>query len=1244
MTKYQTMKKVAMAAIVANVVASSAITAMPGLTKAAENPATDAGTKAQTMLKAGVAATNLLKNTNFDGIANWYLTGQAQVLTLSGPDENGAYFYEADYKRYSIRAWGNGQVSLGSKGDSNIMGQDVATIPGHTYKLQYKAVTTSGTMYYRVQVFGSGPKLAESSNGAVMTGGYRVSDETTQTLTFTANSTTTKFGFGVVGDNHSAGTMRYSNLSLVDVTTIADTTLNALTTQSTTATGTGEPGGTVVIKNAAGTQIGTGTVLPNGTYSVTIPKQAYNTNVTATVTALQIPSAASKTVTQAALANTTINPLTTKSTTASGTGEPGATVTFKAGGKDYTTTVKGDGTWSVVIPKQAKGAAVEATATLNGVSSNKATGTVANGGPTVPTLDNVTNESTKVTGLGDPGNAITVKVTTDGHTISYSGTVGPDGKYSVNIDTPAAGAVVQVVASDGELSSTPVSKTVLDTIAPDAPEVDSVKLNDTTITGKGEPNCDVTVTLPSGGTVAGKTDKDGKFDITIPKQTVVDKEIKVTLTDAAGNVSDPTTVVVKPNTIANPTISAVTTDDTVVKGTGVAGATVTVKANNIEYTGLVSPEGTYSITIPKQAAHSTITASQAKDGVTSETVSTKVIDNRTPSAPVVSPVKDSDTAITGTGTKGDTIQVTTPDGEKHTAVVGDDGKWSVPVPAQEAGAKIDVIAIAPNEKTSSPTEVTVAQTPQTGKITTNDFTVGQDKYIVGTFTGDVKSFRVTIDGKAYTGGSIDTVKGTYTFYALDKATAAGTFKIEGLDKYGNVLDTKTANIVKKSSDNTPGVGTVVADKFVIHQDKSVTGTVTGDVKSIKLVYDGTTYSGGSIVDGKFTFYALDKITDKSKVASIDGYDAKGNKIATSVISLSDANDSGSGIGKGTVTANDFTLSKDSNITGAYTGDVKSIKVRVGDTTYAGGTLTDGNYVFYARDKISSTTQVVFVDGYDAKGNKIATTAVTVKAQGLPVTAGTITPDMFTVATDKTLTASYTGDVKSVVVTINGTKYTGGTVADGKVSFYIGNKIAATDTVTIEAFDAYGRSLQVKNVPVQQNIPVTTGTVTPNTFTTPGDSYLTGTFTGAVKSVIVTINGTDYAGGTVEDGKINFWIGSKISKATDVVTIKGLDAAGKTLDTKTVTIAAAKPEVGTITPADFSFKTSAIKGTYTGNAKSLLVTVNGVALPAGGTVADGNFSYYVGLQNKVAAKTDVVKISLLDKNGLVMDEKTVTIVD
>ncbi|MBC1501306.1 hypothetical protein HB943_11895 [Listeria weihenstephanensis] len=1288
MNNKKTLRTVATVVVASNVLASTFITAVPGVAFASENVGSSAeqkllGSGLKANLGAVIQNTNLLKDPDFQTFTNdvnagWYYSNEGLVKPLTY--SNGAYNIADDdisgaktVKPIVVDGVNGIQMSTTTNGSNQPQNRSLVSqvltnlVVGQSYsfKIDYKVLTSNlSSPYstipnrfrlffgnprsdYRVSIIGQNYLEQEADNW------FANNDTSWKTMefSFVADSTTKQIAlvdYPMSTTANQTMTSQFKNAKLINTdqaAPAAPTTTSDVYTNSTTVTGEAEANATVSVQ-ANGTEIGTAKADANGNYTVTIPKQAYNTplQITAQDIAGNISDAATTNVKQAPIVTPTIKPLTSKSTTASGTGEPGAALTFTANGINYTTPVAADGTWSVAIPKQAANTVVEATSVLNGVSSAKANATVAYEGPSTPVLDNVTNKATKVTGTGDPGNTITIKVKDGDMTLSYTGLVDDFGEFSIPIDTPNAGATVDAIAKDkdGTLSNK-TTKTVLDAIAPDAPTVQGLTDASTKVIGKGEANCDVTVTLPSGGTIEGVTDADGNFSITIPKQAV-GKDVSVTLTDAAGNKGAATVVTVQADILANPTINRVSNQDTKVTGTGVAGATVTVTANGKNYTGTVDANGNYEVAIPKLAAGLEVAVQQAKDSKTSGVVKTIVQDDRTPSAPSVNPVKDSDTKATGTGVAGDTITVKTPTGQTYTGVVPANGAWTVTIPAQAAGTKLDVTATTPENKVSPATTVTVAQTPQIGSLTAKDFTVGIDKNITGTFTGDVKNFRVTIGSTVYTGGSVNT-DGTYSFYALDKitaATAATTYKIEALDKYGNVLNTKTANIIKNGGNVTPGTGTVAANGFVIHTDKNVTGTLTGDVKSIKLVYDGVTYSGGSISSNQFTFYALDKIVDKSKSARIDGYDANGNKIATSAIALTDSNDSGSIVGKGSVTANDFNVGTDKYITGAYTGDVVSIKVRVDGTTYTGGTLNAGQYNFYASDKITSSNQIVYVDGYDRNGNKIATSIVNV-AKVLPITTGTIIPNTFKIPADKTLTASYTGDVKSVAVTINGAKYTGGTVSNGTVSFYIGDKITSTsDVVKIEAIDAYARVLDTENVMIQSSVAVP-NTVTPAAFTI-GSSYLTGTYSGSVKTVQVKINGTMYAGGTVADGNINFYIGNKVTSTTDSVIIYGYDANGTQVDTKAVTVVMPAPAMGTITPTTFSLKTSAVTGTYTGDAKGIRLTVNGIALTVGGTVSGDNFSYYVGMKSKITTKDDVVKVALIDKNGLVMDEQALIIVD
>ncbi|MBC2069419.1 Ig-like domain-containing protein, partial [Listeria booriae] len=171
-----------------------------------------------------------------------------------------------------------------------------------------------------------------------------------------------------------------------------------------------------------------------------------------------------------------------------------------------------------------------------------------------------------------------------------------------------------------------------------------------------------------------------------------------------------TTVTVQADTLANPTVNRVSNQDTKVTGTGVAGATVTVKANNMTYTGTVQTDGTYEVTVPKLAAGTSVSVEQTKAGVTSGSVTTIVQDDAVPSAPTVNAVKDTDTAVTGTATAGNLVSIKIGDAN-YSAVVAANGTYSITIPAQASGTKISVTAKnTANDKVSEATQVTVTDT------------------------------------------------------------------------------------------------------------------------------------------------------------------------------------------------------------------------------------------------------------------------------------------------------------------------------------------------------------------------------------------------------------------------------------------------------------------------------------------------------------------------------------------------------
>ncbi|KGL43156.1 hypothetical protein EP57_03365, partial [Listeria booriae] len=193
------------------------------------------------------------------------------------------------------------------------------------------------------------------------------------------------------------------------LTNIAQTTIDDLTTDSTQVVGQAEPNANIVIKDAAGTVLGSGSVGSDGYYEVTIAKQAAGTVVTATADSNGITSSASTTVIQASIEQTTIAALTTDSKTATGTAEPNADIEIKANGEVIGSgKVASDGKYSISISQQDVGTRVTATAT-KGTATSHATTTVTQGDLDQTTISALTTKSTTAEGTAEPNATIEIK-------------------------------------------------------------------------------------------------------------------------------------------------------------------------------------------------------------------------------------------------------------------------------------------------------------------------------------------------------------------------------------------------------------------------------------------------------------------------------------------------------------------------------------------------------------------------------------------------------------------------------------------------------------------------------------------------------------------------------------------------------------------------------------------------------------------------------------------------------------------
>lgn len=244
-------------------------------------------------------------------------------------------------------------------------------------------------------------------------------------------------------------------------------------------------------------------------------------------------------------------------------------------------------------------------------------------------------------------------------------------------------------------------------------------------------------------------------------------------------------------------------------------------------------------------------------------------------------------------------------------------------------------------------------------------------------------------------------------------------------------------------------GMVTPANFTLGKSKYIEGTYTGDVAKVTTIVNGTSYSGGTVADGKIKIYVYDKIKSLSDEVMITAHDKEGKLLDTKAVTIE----------AGTVMPANFKLGTDKYLGGTYTGNIVKVKMTVNDTTYSGGSLTDGIFKVYAYDKIKNANDKVIITAYDKNGEQLDQKPVIVE-----VLANTVTPDVYTFGISRYVTGSYTGNVSKIELDVAGTIYKGGTLADGKLKFYAHGKIKATsEAILLRAYDKTGKLLDTKPV-------------------------------------------------------------------------------------------------------------------------------------------------------------------------------------
>ncbi|MBO0432277.1 immunoglobulin-like domain-containing protein, partial [Enterococcus sp. DIV0660C] len=348
--------------------------------------------------------------------------------------------------------------------------------------------------------------------------------------------------------------------------------------------------------------------------------------------------------------------------------------------------------------------------------------------------------------------------------------------------------------------------------------------------------------------------------------------------------------------------------------------------------------------------------------------------------------------------------------------------------------------------------------------------------------------------------------------------------------------------------------------------------------------------------------------------------------------------------EGTITANDFTIKQDGYIKGTYTGDVSTIKVFINGEEQAKISATGSPYQYYVGNKITSVNDSVTVVAYGPNGKELDRANVNLKDKEAPSYVGTITANDFTVKQDGYVKGTYTGDVSSISVIINGKEQAKISATGSPYQYYVGSKITSVnDKVTVVAYGPDGKELDRANVNLKdKEAPNYVGTITANDFTVKQDGYVKGTYTGDVSRISVIVNGKELTTIPATGSPYQYYVGSKITSVNDKVTVVAYGPDGKELDRANVNLKdkEAPSYVGTITANDFTIKQDGyVKGTYTGDVSRISVIVNGkelTTIPA----TSSPYQYYVG--SNITSINDKVTVVAYGPDGKELDRANVNL--
>lgn len=585
---------------------------------------------------------------------------------------------------------------------------------------------------------------------------------------------------------------------------LADAVINATGTQ---VTGHGEAGATVTIRNAGGV-VGTAVVGANGLYTVVLsPAQNNGGNLTAS----QADAKGNASSSVALVAPDIVAPdaptglsVNGAGLVLTGSGEIGATVVVRDSAGTVisvgTATVGNGGTFNVTLSSaQLNGQNLSVTLVdaAGNVSAPATYGVPDTTPPAAMTNVLLSVNGTTVTGKGEAGATITV--TGPGGTLGTA-TVDASGNFSVSLNSPQLNGQALVVsqADAAGNASANANLTARDTTAPDAPAALLINATGTTVTGSGENGAKVTVLGPDGTSLGTATVANGTFTVTLSPAQADGQALKVTLTDAAGNVSAAVPLTAPDITApATPTL-VISANGGTLTGTGAPGATFKIvnAAGTTLASGTVAANGTFSATLATALINKEVLSVTLADaaGNVSGAASVTAPDLTAPLLPTGVFAADG-SSLTVTGEVGTTVSVKSAAGvELATGLIGANGTFVANFSPAQDNAQVLTVTLrdtagnlspvatltAPDVDVNAPVNATDNLATATVNIVPVTTSTSYTDTIATLLLGASKTFTFTV-------GANTTTDPTLTL------TSANILAVNLLNSVGFVLQVKDAS-------------------------------------------------------------------------------------------------------------------------------------------------------------------------------------------------------------------------------------------------------------------------------------------------------------------------------------------------------------------------------------------------------------------------------------------------------------------